>query len=368
MQTIDVLIVGAGPAGLTLACDLLRRGVSFRLIERLRAGSVGSSGKLLQPRTLEIFDDLGLIDDVIAHSSHPPPVRIYQGFEPTVGEVLVPMLESTPDTPYPNVRLQPQWKTEVLLRKHLVNHGGNVEFGTDFESLEQSEEDVRVGIRSADGEETVTARYVVATDGGQERLRQAVGMGSTGGDRKPGAVLMADVRVDGLDPNYCHEWTGPSGRIVTLCPLPRTQSFQFAATIDAAETPELNLDTVQALLDEVTGPPPPLSRGAWAKFLRPVPPPQGSRYPASYLTWISRIADSPRVTAPFRKGRVFLTGDAAHEHGSAGPSGLNISIQDAYDLGWKLEQVLKGADDRLSDPFEKGRRSSRAEHHKSLMT
>ena len=164
---IDVLIVGAGPAGLTLACDLARREVEFRLIEKLPAPLVGSKGKGIQPRSLELFDDLGLIDRVFANSSNYPPLRIYKGPDSVATHIMIPILEATPDVPYPNVRMQPQWKTEALLRERLAELGGRVEFNTSFESLEQTPEAVVVKVLTPAGQETVTAHYLVAADGGR---------------------------------------------------------------------------------------------------------------------------------------------------------------------------------------------------------
>jgi 2-polyprenyl-6-methoxyphenol hydroxylase-like FAD-dependent oxidoreductase len=343
VNLMDVLIVGAGPAGLTLACDLLRRGIQPRLIEKLPSPLVGSKGKGIQPRSLELFDDFGLIDLVFANSSNYPPMRIYRGSEAIKDHVMMPIHEPTAEIPYPNIRMQPQWKTEELLRGRLRELGGQVEFDTSFESLEQTDDAVVVGIRTPTGEETVTARYVVATDGGRSAVRGALGVTLDGENPSLDGILIADVKVDGLDHSVWHVWSTPAGQKVTLCPLPPTDGFQFAAMVTESTQPSLELETLQALLDEATG-----SRGTAASA-------EGSGYRLSDMSWISLFRPKVRMASRFRKGRVFLVGDAAHIHPPAGAQGLNTSIQDAYNLGWKLGRVLNGANPNLLDTYEEER-------------
>jgi 2-polyprenyl-6-methoxyphenol hydroxylase-like FAD-dependent oxidoreductase len=340
---IDVLIVGAGPAGLTLACDLLRRGIHPRLIEKLTTPLVGSKGKGIQPRSLELFDDLGLVHQVFANSSNYPPIRIYRGSEPIKDHVMMPIQEPTADVPYPNIRMQAQWKTEELLRSRLSELGGRVEFNTSFESLEQTADAVVVKLSTPVGEETVTARYLVAADGGRSAVRNAIGINLDGENPSLDGILIADVKVDGLDHSVWHVWSTPAGQKVTLCPLPPTDGFQFAAMVTESTQPALERETLQALLDEATG-----SLGTAASG-------EGSRYRLRDMSWISLFRPKVRMASQFRKGRVFLVGDAAHIHPPAGAQGLNTSIQDAYNLGWKLGRVLNGADASLLDTYEEER-------------
>jgi 2-polyprenyl-6-methoxyphenol hydroxylase-like FAD-dependent oxidoreductase len=339
----DVLIVGAGPAGLALACDLRRRGIQPRLIEKLPTPLVGSKGKGIQPRSLELFDDLGLIDQVLANSSNYPPMRIYQGAKPIKDHIMMPIQEPSSEIPYPNIRMQPQWKTEELLRNRLAELGGRVEFDTSFERLEQTADAVVVKLRTPAGDETVTAQYLVATDGGRSAVRKELGIRLDGENPGLDGILIADVKVDGLDRSVWHVWSTPAGQKVTLCPLPPTDGFQFAAMVTETTEPALELETLQALLDEATGS---LATAASGK---------GPSYRLRDMSWISLFRPKVRIASRFRKDRVFLVGDAAHIHPPAGAQGLNTSIQDAYNLGWKLGRVLGGADASLLDTYEEER-------------
>ena len=138
---LAVLIVGAGPTGLTLACELARRGVSFRLIEAVPGPQPGSRGKGIQPRTLEVFDDLGIVDRVMANGRMPMPMRS-TGPDGRVKEIVTETLGDRPDVPYSATLITPEWRVEEALRLRLMELGGTVEFGTAFSSFDQSEESV----------------------------------------------------------------------------------------------------------------------------------------------------------------------------------------------------------------------------------
>lgn len=179
MSHVPVLIVGAGPTGLTLACELGRRGVAHRIVERAPRLFSGSRGKGLQPRTLEVFDDLGVIDEVLASGAQFPPFRLYTGQEITWERSLLEMLgsgaiEPRPDTPYQLPWLLPQWRTDEILHDRLRALGGQVEFGTELTGLRQEAGSavatvVRDGVR-----EEIVAEYLVGTDGGRSFVRKSM--------------------------------------------------------------------------------------------------------------------------------------------------------------------------------------------------
>ena len=330
---MTVLIVGAGPTGLTLACELARHGVSFRLIEATPGPQPGSRGKGLQPRTLEVFDDLGIVDRVLADGRMAMPIRstapdgrvTLSGAEPP---------SAGPDTPYPASLITPQWRTEETLRRRLAELGGTVEFGTALAGFEQSAEAVSALVVKGGQTETVTAGWLIGCDGGHSIVRRRAGVAFEGETREEIRMIVADVEVDGLDRDAWHMWRHAEG-LVNLCPLPSTDAFQYQATIAPGQDGELSVATMQAILERRSG----------RTDIRLHEP-----------QWTSLWRANIRLADRYRQGRVFLAGDAAHIHSPAGGQGMNTGIQDAHNLGWKLAAVARGASPALLDSYEAERR------------
>ncbi|RSD17088.1 FAD-dependent oxidoreductase [Amycolatopsis eburnea] len=325
----EVLIAGAGPTGLTLACELARGGVPFRLVEAAPVPRPGSRGKGVQPRTLEVFDDLGVVDRVLAHGRLGMPIRStgpdgrVTSNEPDPGE--------RPGIPYPAGLITPEWRVEEALRLRLAELGGTVEFGTALDGFEQSGDGVSA-VLVKDGEtETVTARWLVGCDGGHSVVRKRAGIPFEGETRDEVRMIVADVRVDGLDREAWHMWRHAEG-LVTLCPLPSTDLFQYQASVTPGQDPGLGLANLQAVLERRSG----------RTDVRLGEP-----------EWVSLWRANVRLAARYREGRVFLAGDAAHIHSPAGGQGMNTGIQDAHNLGWKLAM---GASPVLLDSYEAERR------------
>jgi 2-polyprenyl-6-methoxyphenol hydroxylase-like FAD-dependent oxidoreductase len=328
-----VLIVGAGPTGLTLACGLARSGVSFRLIEAAPGPQPGSRGKGIQPRTLEVFDDLGLVDRVIANGRMAMPMR---STAPD-GQVMLGGAEPSgdrPDIPYPASLITPEWRTEEALRLRLAQLGGAVEFGTALDRFEQSDESVSAVITRGGEAQTVTARWLVGCDGGHSIVRTQAGIAFEGETREELRMIVADVEVDGLDRDSWHLWRHGEGP-VSLCPLPSTTTFQYQAGIAPGQDPGLSLANLQAILERRTG----------RTDIRLHDP-----------EWSTLWRANLRLVDRYREGRVFLAGDAAHIHSPAGGQGMNTGIQDAHNLGWKLAAVAKGASPALLDSYDAERR------------
>ncbi len=333
MTQTDVLVVGAGPTGLTLACDLARRGVAVRIVDRAPEFPAGSRGKGLSQRSLEVLDDLGVIDQVLASGATHMRHRRYRGAE-VIAEVdpeagLVP----TPDVPYPTGLLIPQWRVEQILRDRLADCGVAVELGTELRDFSQHTD----GVTATIGAAAVSARYLVGCDGGRSTVRKALGLSLRG--ETPDVQLMAvgDVEVDGLGRDVWHQWlTGEGG--IMLCPLPGTNAFQVQAAHELGQdgSPlEPTLERFQQTFDRFAGVP-------------------GVRL--HDLAWRSSYRVNVRMVDQLRVGRVFLAGDAAHVHPIAGGLGMNTGIQDAYNLGWKLGLVLAGnASPGLLDTYEEER-------------
>jgi 2-polyprenyl-6-methoxyphenol hydroxylase-like FAD-dependent oxidoreductase len=316
------LIAGAGPTGLTLALDLARRGIRMRLIEASSAPFEGSRGKGLQPRTLEIFEDLGVVQPILASGAPYPKLRLHLGpFSLRAGS-LGSAKQPTESVPYPNLWMVPQARTEEILRERLHALGGQVEFGKSLETFTQNERGVEATLSTG---EMVRADFLVGCDGGHSTVRRTLGLRLKGEamDEKP--ILVADLEIDGLDRRDWHIWPFAKGGVIGLCPLPNTALFQFTAKAETAR------DGIEDLVRRVTG------------------------HPVVRVTWKSIYRPSARMLDRYRVGRVFLAGDAAHVHPPTGGQGLNTGVQDAYNLGWKLAHVARGGPDSLLDTYESER-------------
>lgn len=202
-----VLIAGAGPAGLVLACELARRGIAYRLIDRDERYFAGARGKGLQPRTQEVFDDLGLAERIREQGGPYPAMRAYRGEEVVWEGRMDEIREPTPGVPYPNAWMLPQWRTGALLRERLAELGGApVELGTELLSFTQDEDGVSAVVRRQGRDERIRAGYLVGADGGHSAVRRALGIGFAGQTREEQRMLIADVRAEGVDREFWHVW------------------------------------------------------------------------------------------------------------------------------------------------------------------
>jgi 2-polyprenyl-6-methoxyphenol hydroxylase-like FAD-dependent oxidoreductase len=331
----EVLICGAGAAGLTLAIDLARRGVPLRLIDKLPAPFAGSRGKGIQPRTLEVFEDLGVVDRLAAVGGAYPPQRLHRPDGTTVDTQEIALAPPTPREPYRTPLMVPQYRTEAVLRERLAELGHAPEYGRDLTGFDQDAEGVTATVAGPDGVETIRCRWLVGGDGGRSFVRHALDIGFPGKTLGVRAVV-ADIELDGLSRDVWHRsGEGDMDRQIGFCPLPHTDLFQLQAPIPLEGEIDLSTAGLQAFVDD--------------------------RWPAGGLTvgkvaWASAYGMNARLADRYRVGRVLLIGDAAHIHPPTGGQGLNTSVQDAYNLGWKLAAVLSGAPDALLDTYEEERR------------
>ncbi|WP_107499765.1 FAD-dependent monooxygenase [Streptomyces sp. f150] len=339
MGVTDVLIVGAGPTGLVLACDLARRGAAVRIVDRSPVPPRTSRAKGPNARSLEILDDLGVAEEVLAAGSAPLPMLKYRDRLP-VAET-DPWADSapSPDTPYDRGRLIAQWRLEEILRDRLAGYGVRVELGREVTGLAEGPGGRHVDVTFAEGR-TERARYVVGCDGAHSSVRKLLGIGFEGTTAEDQMMVCGDVDLaDGaLDRTRWHQWFDEDGAVM-LCPIPGTRTgwwFQAGPERDGRGRPLApTADGFRRLLARHTAlPGPALTR---AELL------------STYRVNV-RMADR------FRAGRVFLAGDAAHVHAVAGGLGMNTGIQDAFNLGWKLGLVLAGhAGPELLDTYEEER-------------
>ncbi|HVY62138.1 MAG TPA: FAD-dependent monooxygenase [Planctomycetota bacterium] len=332
---VDVLIAGAGPTGLTLACELARRGVAARVVDRAAARSTWSKALAIHARTTEALEAMGIADRFLAAGARIRTFNAYAGAD----RLLQASFDGL-DSPFPFVVVLPQSETERILEERLRELGGRLDREAEFVSFAQDEAGVTARLRdAAGGEGEVRARWLVGCDGAHSAVRHALGIEFEGASYEE-TFALADVRLEtDLARDGVHSFLAPEG-VLALFPFPEAGLWRVVADI-TGKTPagaprrEPPLEEVQALLD---------ARG-----------PRGMR--ASDPRWASTFRFHRRLAARWRAGRVFLAGDAAHIHSPAGGQGMNTGMQDALNLAWKLALVARGRGrEALLDSYEAERR------------
>ncbi len=331
IMTDLVLIAGAGPVGSALALDLARRDVPVRIVDRSDGPFPGSRAKGIQPRTQEVLEDLGVLDALLSGSSPYPRLGIHVG-PLTLPRTMIATQAATGETPYPNTVLSPQSHTDRVIQDALGRAGVTVEYGREVVGVEQDADGVTTTL--ADGER-IRSAYLVGADGGASTVRKQAGIAFTGRTDEEDRMIIADVAIPRLRRHRWHIWPGSAGRFLGACPLPGGELFQVMLRLPAS-TPMTN---DPALLERTV-------RDALAT----------KRLTAGEFRWVSLFRPNIRLADRYRSGRVLLAGDAAHAHTPAGGQGLNTGVQDAYNLAWKLGEVLRGAPDALLDSYEAERR------------
>jgi 2-polyprenyl-6-methoxyphenol hydroxylase-like FAD-dependent oxidoreductase len=324
----DVVVVGAGPAGLVAAAELARRGVRVRVIDKLAQPTDQSRAIAVHARSLDMFDRMGIVDEMVSTGIKATAMQLYAGhsrlFRIPLGGV---------DSAFPFTLTTAQTETERVLGDHLQSLGVIVERGVELVALAQDGGAAELTVRHDDGStEQVSASWVIGADGAASTVRKMVGTklaGSFVGER----FLLGDVDAEhGLDLDSMHTFFAPDGPVVVLPMLDGRMRF-LAEVHDAPGTP-MNMhptqDELQAILDRRIG---------------------GIRVVRSH--WLTSFEIHHARVPAYRWGRVFLAGDAAHIHSPAGGQGMNTGMQDAFNLAWKLAGVVNGqAGDTLLDSYE----------------
>ncbi|KAJ7499490.1 FAD binding domain-containing protein [Mycena latifolia] len=327
----SVLIAGAGPSGLVLALILLQNGVPVRIIDKERTHRIGSRGAGVMPRTLELYATLGVLDDIMNVASKMVPTASYDFGQlvPKSTTMLLKHKEPTPDVPHANVVAVNQDQHEEILRAHLAKLSCTVELGAELRSFEQSGDSVvaRILKTAADGtqsEETATFEWLVGTDGAHSVVRKQLGLSFLGETRTEDVVGLGDIVVEeGLDPNFWHMWNVGSKVILMRPHNVTSKMFGF-----------LYMGRPEHLTDK------PLTSNEFVEQFYALTDKRDIKF--GEATWLSKYRANIRMVDTMCQGRVFVAGDAAHCHSPAGGQGLNSSVQDAGNLGWKLALVHKG--------------------------
>ena len=333
---LDVLVVGAGPTGLTLAAQLQAMGATCRIVDRQPDRVHESRALAVQPRTLEVLRGLGITQELLKRGNDAVWVQLHAGAR--VVRIRLFGL-GLADTAYPFLLFVSQADTEQVLIDHLAARGIGVERRVELVGFHADQGAATCTLRHGDGRtEQVHSRYLVGCDGAHSTVRRAAGIPFQGG-AYPQTFALADLEVDGgLDGDTAYAWLGQVG-ILFLFPLGRPASWRLLGmhpTLQGREAPARpSLAELQALADHFTG--------GRLRLRDPV--------------WLTYFRLAHRHASRYRAGRVFLAGDAAHLHSPAGAQGMNTGIQDAWNLGWKLALVTRGlAQEALLDSYDAERR------------
>lgn len=321
----DVLVVGAGPSGLTLAASLVSRGVATTVVDRQAAGANTSRAAVVNARSLEVLEGLDVARRLVKEGIEAPRFSIRDG-----ARTLIPIDFGSLPTEYPYSLMVPQSTTERVLLDRLVELGGSVVRPKVLTTIDQDADGVTA---TFDDGGVIRARYVVGADGLHSTVREQAGIGFEGGAYEESFIL-ADVRLSGDVPadEVILYWA--TAGLTVVAPLPGDIYRIVAPVADAPETPSAAY--VQDILD---------TRGAGKGHIT-----------VTEVIWGSRFRIHHRVADSFRAGRLLLAGDAAHVHSPAGGQGMNLGLQDAVALSDALAAVLAGGPDTLLDEYSAARR------------
>jgi 2-polyprenyl-6-methoxyphenol hydroxylase-like FAD-dependent oxidoreductase len=346
----EVLIAGAGPVGLTAAIELARRGIRCRIVDPLVEPPLYAKAVGIQPRTLEVFEGMGVLRRILDAAIQMRGQFIYvNGEEVARLDFVVPA-----DVPFGFVAI-PQYVAERILREELAFHGVRVERGLGLQDFEQDGDGVTATLAGDSGTQTVRAGYLIGADGAHSMVRKSLGLSFEGGAFEE-QYMLGDVEVDwslprGYGVRAMHQADGKTDDLLVCIPLPGVKRYRMSMLVpdelsrpagpaDGVEhgfsgerKPELS--HLQAVLDRLS--------------------PEATT--ARNMRWSSVFRISHRIVDRYSDGRVFVAGDAAHIHPPTGAQGMNTGIQDAHNLAWKVALAVAGeAASGLLDSYDAERR------------
>ncbi|MFT3743169.1 MAG: FAD-dependent monooxygenase [Pyrinomonadaceae bacterium] len=317
----DVLIVGAGPTGLALACQLIRHDVDFVFIDKKETTTPFSKAIGVQARTLEIYEQIGLADKLISLGTKAGGAKLFVDGEER-GEIDFQNLGAGM-SPYPYVLIVEQGKHETLLHDFIKDHGRHISWQTELESFAQTESCVTATIKNSNGTvNNINAKYLVACDGAKSLVRHSLGLEFSGSTFER-MFYVADVDID---------WKYGTGglfaflmknNLLVVFSMSGDNRYRIVGTFPE----EFAKDEGDILYEEIEQQ---LRTDAQIDF------------DITKVHWFSTYKVHTRHVDKFSVGRCFLAGDSAHIHSPAGAQGMNTGIQDGYNLAWKLAMAVKG--------------------------
>lgn len=331
----EALIVGAGPTGLSLACQFVRHGVDFLIIEKEAGVTPYSKAIGVHARTLEIYEQIGLAQKVLEQGAIAAKARFIEGGEVRAELDLSNLGEGL--SPYPFVLLFEQSKNERLLYDYLKRAGKDVLWRTELESFSQTNEKVTAQVRTADGAvQTIEAEYLIGCDGAKSLTRHALGL-QFEGDTAAHLYYVADAQVDWKLSHDSVYLFLLQDTLLALFPLKGENRFRIVGTFPD----EFAKDEGEVLYEEIE---------RRIKQVAEMP------LDVHDVAWVSTYKVHSRHVSAFSSGRCFLAGDSAHIHSLAGAQGMNTGIQDGYNLAWKMALVMKGeANAKLLESYNEER-------------
>ncbi len=317
----EVVVIGAGPSGLMMASELARYGVPCRILDKAKGPTKLSKALALQARTLEIFDFLGIADPFVKEGIHLKAVNPISRNKPLARILFEP--DTAPIT-------LPQSRTEQLLGAHLSSLGVQIEWGVELLSFKQEQDAIELKLSSG---EVIQTQWLIGCDGAHSTVRGGLDL-KFKGEPFPDIFSLADVEIEW---EYPHDelvvFLEPTG-VVAAFPMPGDQRYRLIYEHLSGEANEPTLEEVQLVLSRCVG----------------------GEVQVTHPRWMGNFHISSRLTNHYKRGPIFLVGDAAHIHSPVGGQGMNTGLQDAFNLAWKLAFVIQGREGKeLLETYESER-------------
>ncbi len=339
----EVVIVGAGPTGLALACQFIRYGIDFVIVDKNETTTPHSKAIGVQARTLEIYEQIGLADKLIERGAIVERARMIVGGE-VRGEANFREFGKGMSA-YPFVLVVEQGSHEKLLDEYLISNGKGVRWRTELQSFEQNETSVSAIVKNDQGEtESIEAKFLVGCDGAKSPVRHGLGLTFEGSTFER-MFYVADVEIDWDFPHDAGHAFLLKNNLLVFFPMTGEKQWRIVGTFPE----EFAKDEGEVLYEEIE-----MQIRCDAELDLDI----------TAVNWFSTYKVHTRSVNKFSEGRCFLAGDSAHIHTPAGAQGMNTGIQDGYNLAWKLAMVLRGtAGENLLNTYNE----ERIENAKNLL-